>query len=97
MYGNRSIVRSQHLNVTLNEIVVLQCNSDGIKSAMTQWLSNGDTIDFTVSVYAFVAYIIYSTYLVNTHKVLRDAYNIYTHYWHYFRTKDIINYKMAAW
>ena len=57
MYGDRSIVKSQHLNVTLNETVVLQCNSDGIKSAMIQWLSNRDTVDFTVSMYAFVAYV----------------------------------------
>ena len=48
VYGDS--IKSQHLNVTLNETVVLQCNSDGIQSEMIQWLWNGSTIDLTVSI-----------------------------------------------
>ena len=48
-YGHSSVTKSQHLNVTSNETIILQCNFDGIESGVIQWFVNENRIDLLVS------------------------------------------------
>ena len=55
VYSHDNISKSQHLNVTINETIILKCKFDGIESRMIRWLRNKtDDINLLVSMCLYI-------------------------------------------
>ena len=61
--------KGQHLNVTSNETITLQCNFDSMESGRIQWFRNGNPVNFMVSILLYI-YLLQIFMVLNFHLIL---------------------------